>query len=93
MPWSDRLLQPVEAPGGKRLVTLEDAAVYFQSLPKARREDPLVASSMYIVIDVAEGRAPDLLAQSAVAHIVHGPPKSLGRRKRDRPWMKPRPRR
>lgn len=88
MPWSDRLLRPVEVPGRKPLVTLEDAAIYFQSLPKARRDDPLVTDSMFILIDVAEGRAPDLLAQSAVAHIVNGPVKLLNRRKPDRPWLK-----
>lgn len=88
MPWSDRLLRPVELPGGKRIVTLEDAAVYFQSLPKARRDDPMVEASMFILIDVAEGRAPDLLAQSAVAHIVSGPVKPLNRTKPDRPWLK-----
>lgn len=87
MAWSDRLIRPIDAPGGKRLVTLEDAAVYFQSLPKARRDDPLIKDSMFIVIDVAEGRAPDLLAQSAVANIVHGPAKPQAREKRERPWM------
>ncbi|CAN5193291.1 hypothetical protein BH10PSE11_BH10PSE11_08370 [soil metagenome] len=88
MSWSDRLIQPVEAPGGNRIVTLEDAAIYFQKLPKAERDKPLIADSMRIIMDVAEGRAPDLLAQSAVAHIIHGPVTLLNRGKPDRPWMK-----
>lgn len=70
MSWSHRLIQPIEAPGGKRLVSREDAAVYFQSLPKARRDNKLIEDSMRIMIDVAEGRAPDIFAQSAVAHLV-----------------------
>lgn len=88
MSWSDRLLRPVETPDGKRLVTLEDAAIYFQSLPKAKRDDPYIRDRMFILIDVAEGRAPDLLGQTAVAQMVHGPVKLLNRKKPDRPWMK-----
>lgn len=88
MPWSDRLVRPVELPNGHKLVTLEDAAIYFQRLPKAQRDKPLIADSMRIIMDVAEGRAPDLLAQSAVAHMVSGPISHLKRSKPDRPWLK-----
>lgn len=92
MPWSDRLVRPVEAPNGVRIVTLEDAAIYFQALPKHKRDENLISDSMRIIMDVAEGRAPDLLAQSAVAHLIHGPVKLLGRGKADRPWLKRRAR-
>lgn len=88
MSWSDRLVRPVELPNGIKIVTLEDAAIYFQKLPKAKRDEPLIADSMRIIIDVAEGRMPDLLAQSAVAHIVNGPVQLLNRKKPDRPWLK-----
>lgn len=88
MPWSDRLVRPVELPNGIKIVTLEDAAIYFQKLPKSKRDEQLISDSMRIIMDVAEGRAPDLLAQSAVAHLVHGPARLLNRGKPDRPWMR-----
>lgn len=37
---------------------------------------------------VAEGRGPMLLAQSAVAHVIHGPPQPTPAEKRSRPWRR-----
>lgn len=36
MSWSDRFDDPIPLPDGRELVTLEDAAVYIQKLPKAQ---------------------------------------------------------
>ena len=40
MSWSDRLPAPIPLPGGRELVTLEDAARYIQKLPKAQHDLP-----------------------------------------------------
>ena len=88
MSWSDRLVRPVVPPNGKPIVTLSDARDYILALPKSRQSDPIVQEGVRALMMVAKGNAPDLLAQSAVAHIVHGPIQPLNRGKPDRPWMK-----
>lgn len=88
MSWSKRLYQPVVTREGKKLVTLSDARAYVLSLPKTRQMAPEVQAGVEALLMVAEGKGPMLLAQSGVAHIVHGPVKPLNREKPDRPWMK-----
>lgn len=91
MSWSKRLYQPVVTPEGKKIVTLSDARAYVLALPKARQMAPEVQAGVEALLMVAEGKGPMLLAQSGVAHIVHGRVKPLNRGKPDRPWMKRRP--
>ncbi len=93
MSWETRLLQPVVPPNGKAIITLSDARAYVLTLPKAQQENPHVLAGVAAIMLAADGRVPDLIAPSAVAHIVHGPPKTLGRAQPDRPWMKRKPRR
>ena len=86
--WKTRLLQPVVPAKGKVIVTLSDARDYVLTLPKSQQEDPHVLAGVKAIMLAADGQVPDIVAQSAVAHIVHGPPKALGREKPGRPWMK-----
>ena len=89
MSWSKRLVRPVPTPEGKPIVTLDDApARYVLALPKDRQNDPHVLAGVAAIMLAANGEVCELVAQSAVAHIVHGPlvPTPLG--KRERPWMK-----
>ena len=88
MSWSKRLERPVVPPDGKPIVTLSDARAYVLKLPKDRQNDPIVQAGVEAIMMAAENRGPMLLAQSGVAHIVHGPVKLLNRGKPDRPWMK-----
>lgn len=88
MSWSKRLERPVVTPEGKKIVTLSDARAYALALPKARQMDPHVQAGVEALLMAAEGKGPMLLAQSGVAHIVHGPVKPLNRDKPDRPWLK-----
>lgn len=81
MSWSDRLVQPVVPPGGQPIVTLSDARAYLLALPESRHNEPIIATAIEAVLMVAEGRGPMLLAQSAMAHVVHGPPQPLNRGK------------
>lgn len=92
MSWSTRLIRPVTPAKGKPIITLADARAYVLTLSKAQQAQPHVLAGVAAIMLAADGLVPDLVAQAAVAHIVHEPPKTLGRTKRDRPWMKPKPR-
>lgn len=83
MSWETRLIRPVVPAKGKPIITLSDARAYVLKH---------VVAGVKVMMLAVDGQVPDLVAQSAVAHIVHGPPKSLGRGKPDRPWMKRKPR-
>ena len=88
MSWSMRLIRPVVPSNGKPIVTLSDARAYALALPKSEQDAPHVQAGISVLLLAADGHVPDLVAQSAVAHIVHGPQKPFGREKPDRPWMK-----
>lgn len=88
MSWSKRLERPVVTPEGKQLVTLSDARAYALALPEARQSDPHVQVGIEALLMVAEGKGPMLLAQSGVAHIVHGSMKPLDRGRPGKPWTK-----
>jgi hypothetical protein len=90
--WETRLIRPVAPAKGKPIITLSDARAYVLTLPRAEQGMKHVVAGVKVMMLAADGQVPDLVAQSAVAHIVHGPPKSLGRGKPDRPWMKRKPR-
>lgn len=92
MSWSMRLIRPVVPPKGKPLVTLSDARAYALALPKARQNDPHVQAGIAVLLRAANGEVDEFAAQSAVAHIVHGPLKITPLGKRERPWMKRKPR-
>ncbi|MES2600208.1 MAG: hypothetical protein V4602_05290 [Pseudomonadota bacterium] len=92
MSWEARLIRPVTPTKGKIIVTLSDARDYVLTLPEAKQSNPNVLAGVAALMLAADGQVPDLVAQTAVAHIVHGPPKALNRETRDRPWMKRKPR-
>lgn len=92
MSWSKRLIQPVVPPKGKSIVTLSDARAYVLTLPKSKQEAPHVQAGIAALLHAANGEVCEFVAQVAVAHIVHGPPKPLNRGKRDRPWLPRKPR-
>lgn len=92
MSWSKRLIRPVLPPKGKPLVTLSDARAYALALPKSQQEASHVQAGVAALLMAANGEVDDIVAQSAVAHIVHGPPKITPLGKRERPWMKRKPR-
>lgn len=87
-----RLLRPVVPPNGKPIATLSDARSYVLGLPKAQQEADHVQRGLRALLHCANGEACELVAQSAVAHIVYGPPKVTPFGKRERPWLKRKPR-
>lgn len=88
MSWSMRLIRPVVPPKGKPIVTLSDARDYILDLPKAQQNAAHVQNGLLALLHCANGEACEFIAQSAVAHIVHGPLKPTPLGKRERPWMK-----
>lgn len=88
MSWDMPLIRPVVPPKGKPIVTLSDARAYAIALPKSQQDAPHVQAGISVLLLAADGKVCEFVAQSAVAYIVHGPPKPLGREKPDRPWMK-----
>lgn len=81
-----RPVWPVRPAKGQGIVTLSDARAYVLTLPKDKQEDRHVLAGVQAL--AADGQVPDLVAQFAVAHIVHWPPKVTPYGKRERPWMK-----
>jgi hypothetical protein len=55
MPWSTPFPDPIPLPDGRQLVTLKDAAVYIQKLPKAQHRLPHWQDAGVHLIKAAEG--------------------------------------
>jgi hypothetical protein len=56
MPWSTPFEDPIPLPGGRKLVTLKDAADYITKLPKAEQNKPEWQTAIHCLIGAAEGR-------------------------------------
>ena len=63
-PWSTPFDDPIDLPGGQKLITLWDAATYITKLPKAEQQAEEWRTAARCLIDAAEHR--DFLVQ---AHI------------------------
>lgn len=92
MSWDMRLIRPITPRKGKPIATMSDARAYVLTLSKTEQAKPHVVASVKALMLAADKQVCEFVAQVAVAHIVNGPPKPLGRSKPDRPWMKRRPR-
>lgn len=88
MSWETKLVRPVVPLSGKPIVTLSDARAYILGLPAAEKSSEHLEAALEAILMAANGTGPIFTAQSAVAHIVHGPVKPLNRGKPDRPWLK-----
>ena len=65
MPWSRPFDDPIPLPGGGHLVTLKDAARYFQKLPAAEQQARQWEIAAEILMDTAEDR--DFLMHARIA--------------------------
>ncbi len=63
MPWSRRFEESILPPGGKMLLTLEDAARYIQKLPKAEQALTEWQAATEALILAAEDRGPMMHAR------------------------------
>ncbi|WP_167540041.1 hypothetical protein [Afipia broomeae] len=81
-------MRPITPRKGKPIKTLSDARAYVLTLSKAEQEKPHVVAGVKALMLAADKQVCEFVAQVAVAHIVNGPPKTLGGSKPDRPSMK-----
>jgi hypothetical protein len=72
-------------PGGRKLVTLRDAATYITKLPKAEHDATEWRTAMSVLLVVAERDGPELFARIAMLQALHRnstKPEPTPRRKR-----------
>ena len=82
---SRRLLDPIEVPGGKPLVTLRDAAQYIIKLPKAERDADEWQAAMQALMLVAEQDGPRMFARIGVMRaLLRHEPKAVPAPRRKR---------
>lgn len=73
--WQREFKDPVPLPGGRRLVTLKDAAAYIQKLPKAEHGEPHWQTATEVLIMAAEGKGPVMHARIGMLQAInHGKP-------------------
>jgi hypothetical protein len=85
MSWDQRFFDPISLPGGKRLVTLRDAALYIMELPKAEHDTQEWQAAMQALLLVAEHDGPTMFARIGIMRALNaGEPdlKITPRRKR-----------
>ena len=69
--WSREFEDPIELPGGRKLVTLEDAGNYIIKLPEADHSAPEWQDTMEALILVATRGGPTILARIGVLRELH----------------------
>ena len=83
MSWDQRFCDPITLPDGRKLVTLRDAALYINKLPKAEHDAPEWQVAMQVLLLVAEHDGPTMMARIGVMRALHRhKPKPAPRRKR-----------
>jgi hypothetical protein len=65
--WSTPFDDPIPLPGGRQLVTLQDAANYIMKLPKAEQNLPEWQTAIACLMGAAEGR--DFLMHARVGML------------------------
>ena len=66
MPWSTPFEDPVPLPGGRKPVTLKDAAAHIRELPDAEQKAAEWQAAIEALILVAEAGGPIMLARIGV---------------------------
>jgi hypothetical protein len=69
--WSREFDDPIDLPGGRQLVTLEDAGNYITTLPKAEHSAPEWQDAMQALMLVAARGGPTMLARIGVMRAIH----------------------
>jgi hypothetical protein len=68
--WKRPFDDPIVLPGGRKLVTLEDAGNYITELPKAEHSAPEWQAAMQALMLVARG-GPTMFARIGVMRALH----------------------
>jgi hypothetical protein len=69
--WERPFDDPIDVPGGRQLVTLEDAGNYITKLPKAEHMAPEWQDAMKALMLVATRGGPTMLARIGVMRALH----------------------
>jgi hypothetical protein len=68
--WNQQFFDPIELPGGRKLVTLRDAALYITNLPKAEHDAEEWQAAMAALLLVAEHDGPTMFARIGVMRAL-----------------------
>lgn len=71
MSWDSLLPSPIPVPGAKSLVTLRDAGMLIQKLPKAKADEPAWQTAIEALMLAAEERGPLMHAQVRLMKALH----------------------
>ena len=71
MSWNQQFFDPIELPGGRKLVTLRDAALYITNLPKAEHDAEEWQAAMEALMLVAEHDGPTMFARIGVMRALN----------------------
>jgi hypothetical protein len=69
--WQRRFDDPIPLPGGRQLVTLQDAGQYITKLPKAEHDAEPWQTAMRALLLVAERGGPTMLARIGVMRALN----------------------
>jgi hypothetical protein len=69
--WDQQFFDPIELPGGRKLITLRDAAFYITKLPKAEHDAKEWQAAMEALMLVAEHDGPTMLARIGMMRALH----------------------
>lgn len=70
--WESRFAEPIELPGGVKLVSLRQAIAYLaKTVPKAERKAPAVLNAAEMITAAAEHRGPIEFARIATLQAIN----------------------
>jgi hypothetical protein len=85
--WKRPFEDPIPLPGGRQLVTLEDAARYIQKLPKAEQQLEEWQTAVEVLILVAESNGgPTMLARIGVMRALNRNVERVFADRKDHHW-------
>jgi hypothetical protein len=80
--WNQQFFDPIELPGGRKLVTLRDAALCITNLPKAEHDAEEWQAAMAALLLVAEHDGPTMFARIGVMRALN-----QGDGRETKPWF------
>jgi hypothetical protein len=69
--WNQQFFDPIELPGGRKLVTLRDAALYITNLTKAEHDAEEWQAAMEALMLVAEHDGPTMFPRIGVMRALN----------------------
>ena len=69
--WSREFDDPIPLPGGRQLVTLQDAGTYITELPKAEAQAPEWQTAMQALLLVVKQNGPTMFARIGMMTALH----------------------